>query len=88
MSPCPCLVKHVQEFMVINRVVLPFDHAPISISMSNPGIHLENALARAEMLGDYAVLYGRNARCRVVKKKGLVTIHADVCCKYCMYGYS
>ena len=64
----PCLLEHIHDFAVNKRADLPSDHAPISVSMVSPGTHLDNILARAELLGDHAVLYGSASRCRVARK--------------------
>ena len=64
----PSLVNHILDFAVIKRLDLPSDHAPISISVKEPGIHLDNVLARAALLGDHAVLYGSAARCDLARR--------------------
>lgn len=58
----PGLVPYVDELVVVKRTDLPSDHAPICMSLRIPGTHLDNVLARAELLGDHAALYGDAAR--------------------------
>lgn len=46
----PSLVNHVLDFAVTKRLDLRSDHAPISISLNDPRIHMDNVLARAALL--------------------------------------
>lgn len=64
----PCLLEHIHEFTVIKRADLPSDHAPITVSIANPGTHVDTLLARADFLGDHAVLYGSATKCKVARK--------------------
>lgn len=64
----PELVNYVKQFGSIKRADLPSDHAPICMTLCSPGLHVDNVLERASLLGDHAVLYGSATGCRVVKK--------------------
>ena len=51
------VVSRVDEFSVFHNDSLPSDHAPIAITLSLPGIDLENLCSRAGHLGDHAILH-------------------------------
>lgn len=63
----PKLLEYVHEFVFIKRANMPSDHAPICVTMSSPGTHMDNVLARAALLRDHTALYGSVAKCNVTK---------------------
>ena len=53
----PSVLSRVTEFSVLQNESLPSDHAPITITMTLPGVDMEALCDRAQYLGDHAVLY-------------------------------
>ena len=51
------MIKYIENFSVVQRVDLPSDHAPITLTVANTGVDLNNLLVRSSQLGDHAALY-------------------------------
>ena len=47
------MVSRVSGFSVIHEESLPSDHSPITVTVSLPGVNIENLLARAHRLGEH-----------------------------------
>ncbi len=61
------LVNEIVYYKVIKDVLLPSDHAPISISFLSQSVDIKQILYRASYLGDHAVLHGKD-HCKGVRK--------------------
>ena len=55
-----CMVQYLSEFNVWQDMSLPSDHAPISVSVSPPGVDVKDLCVRAQNLGDHATLHTRS----------------------------
>lgn len=64
----PSFVSRGTNFSVLRAVSLPFDHTPITVTMTLPDVDLENLLVRAQRLSDHAVLYNNINSNRNVRK--------------------
>ncbi len=51
------MIKYIDDFSVVQRVDLPSDHAPITLTVASTGVDLNNLLVRSSQLGDHAALY-------------------------------
>ncbi len=51
------MIKYIDDFSVVQRVDLPSDHAPITLTIASTGVDLNNLLVRSSQLGDHAALY-------------------------------
>uniref|UniRef100_A0A0P4VRG8 Reverse transcriptase domain-containing protein n=1 Tax=Scylla olivacea TaxID=85551 RepID=A0A0P4VRG8_SCYOL len=56
MASCT-MIRYIDDFSVVQRVDLPSDHAPITLTVSGTGMDLDNLIDRTRQLGDHAALY-------------------------------
>lgn len=62
------MIKYIDNFSVVQCVDLPSDHAPITLTVANTGVDLNNLLMRSSQLGDHAALYGCAGRGTLFRK--------------------
>ena len=61
------LICDISDYKVYNDVLLPSDHAPISLSITTSCVDTKHLEYRASCLGDHAVLYSGTRRERMKK---------------------
>ena len=62
------MIKYIDDFSVVQRVDLPSDHAPITLTVANTGVDPNNLLVRSSQLGDHAVLYSCDGKNNLLRK--------------------
>ena len=67
MASCT-MIRYIDNFSVVQRVDLPSDHAPITLTVAGTGVVLDNLLARSSQLGDHMALYGVGSKKNLFRK--------------------
>ena len=62
------MVSRVSGFSVIREESLPSDHAPITVTVSLPGVNIENLLARAHRLGEHVLSRDASLKTKTCRK--------------------
>lgn len=62
------MIKYIDDFSVVQRVDLPSDHAPITLTVAGTGVDLDNLLARSSQLGDHMALYDIGSKNNLFRK--------------------